>query len=93
MSNEPATYNAAAVGEVLKSVVGEIRKAYEFEMQRAYTAASPAVLMNAVDIELNFKSVMLTQQGWVLFGKDTKESTMEIRLATRITPPSLSAKP
>jgi hypothetical protein len=92
MANEPATYNAAAIGEVFKSVVGEIRKSYEFEMQRAYAAGSPAVLMNAVDIELSFKSVMLTQQGWVLFGKNTKESTMEIKLATRITPPSLPSE-
>lgn len=68
MANEPATYNAAAVGEVFKSVVEEIRKTYEFEMLRAHNAGSPAVLLNAVDIELNFKSVALTQEGWVLFG-------------------------
>lgn len=79
---EAASYSVPAIGEVFGGVVDQVRKVYESELNRGAAAG----LMNAVDIELNFKSAMLSQKGWVVFGKDTKEASMEIRLATRLIP-------
>jgi hypothetical protein len=50
----------------------------------------PSALVNAVDIELNFKSITISEKGLALFGKDSAQSHLEVRLATRITPPALA---
>jgi len=86
MDKEPAIYSAASIGDVFQSVVNEVRETYELEMRRTGDSHG-SVLINAVDIELNFKSIVLSEKGWVLFGKDSTQSQMEIRIATRITPP------
>lgn len=41
----------------------------------------------AVDVQIDFRAVTVSEKGVVLFGKKTTESQMEIRLATRIDPP------
>lgn len=88
MANEPAVYSAAAIGAVLESVINEIQKVYKHDISsKSSDQNQTTTLMSAVDIELNFKSVTLAEKGLAIFGKDTKESVMEIRLATRVTPP------
>ncbi len=42
----------------------------------------------AVDVQIDFRAVTVSEKGIALFGKKTTESQMEIRIATRITPPS-----
>lgn len=79
MSNAPAKYDAPPIGKVFESVIRQVREAYS-------TSDESGMSIQAVDIELNFKSVAIDEKGWALFGKDTKQSQMEIRLATRITP-------
>jgi hypothetical protein len=79
MANTAAKYDAPEIGKVFESVVQQISQAYSASDQSKMS-------IQAVDIELNFKSVAIAENGWVLFGKDTKESHMEIKLATRITP-------
>jgi hypothetical protein len=74
-----AKYDAPKIGDAFESVIQQVRQAYS-------TSDKSGMSIQAVDIELNFKSVAIAEDGWVLFGKDTKESHMEIRLATRITP-------
>lgn len=63
-----------------------LEDAYPLEFWRM--SPGPTALVNAVDIELTFKSVTINEKGWVLFGRDTDQSQMEIRLATRLTPPA-----
>lgn len=63
-----------------------LEDAYPLELWKAPPPSG--ALVSAVDIELNFKSVTISEKGWVLFGKDTDQSQMEIKLATRITPPA-----
>ena len=41
---------------------------------------------NAVDVELNFQSVALSEKGVPLFSKSSSQSQMQIRLATRVLP-------
>jgi hypothetical protein len=79
MAKDAAKYDAPEIGKVFESVVSQVSQAY-------LAATDSRVGIQAVDIELNFKSVNIAEDGWVLFGKDTKESHMEIRLATRIPP-------
>jgi len=75
-----------AVGEALKNVVKEVEHAYKSEMKG--DEKSPSVLMNAVDIEMNFKNVTVSSSGKLSLSKtNTESSTMEIRLATRFIPP------
>ena len=77
-----------AVGEALKNVVKEVEHAYKSEMKG--DEKSPSVLMNAVDIEMNFKNVTVSSSGKLSLSKtNTESSTMEIRLATRFLPPPL----
>jgi len=91
---KPATLNTGTIGEVFESVIDEIRKAYAHDISRSYDEGSSVALMNAVDIELNFKSLTIEKKRkWLVITRNTKESTMEIRLATRITPPSHGIKP
>jgi hypothetical protein len=42
---------------------------------------------NAVDVEINFQSVTIDKNGIPLFTKHTKESQIQLKLATRILPP------
>jgi hypothetical protein len=78
-----AKYAAPDIGKVFESVIQQVGQAY---------AARSGMDLQAVDIELNFKSISISEDGWVLFGKDTKESHMEIRLAARLTPDSAENK-
>jgi len=80
-----------AVGEALKNVVKEVEHAYKSEMKG--DEKSPSVLMNAVDIEMNFKNVTVSSSGKLSLSKtNTESSTMEIRLATRFLPPPQQQK-
>jgi hypothetical protein len=79
MSDHAANYDAPEIGKVFESVIQQVSQAY-------CAADQSRMSIQAVDIELNFKSVAIAENGWALFGKDTKESHMEIKLATRITP-------
>jgi hypothetical protein len=72
---------------VLQQVVKEVNEAHEELRRRTNIPDTALAQLGAVDVELNFKSLTLNEKGWVLFGKDTKESQLEIRLATRILPP------
>jgi hypothetical protein len=40
----------------------------------------------AVDVEVNFASVTINQKGIPLFVKNTTQSQMQIKLATRVVP-------
>jgi len=87
VSRAPATLEAPSIGDVLQQVVEEVNKAHAALDGKTEVGGTAQPRLGAVDVELNFKSVTLNEQGWILFGKDTQESQLEIRLATRILPP------
>ena len=44
----------------------------------------------AVDLEVHFRSLQIRKSGIPIFAPKVKESTMEIRLATRVRKPSVT---
>ena len=74
-SKAPALKKERQIGKVFNSIITDVK-----------TGMAESKHENAVDIELNFESVALSQKGIPLFTKDSKQSQMKIRLATRILP-------
>ena len=62
------------IGELFKNTITDVTKKV------------PKGLVGAVDIEVNFKALTLQQKGlsFIFSNTKTKESTVEIKLATRI---------
>ncbi len=82
----PTSLEAPSIGDVLRSVLEQIAAAHT-AMRAKPEQSKPTTQLGTVDLELNFKSVAVSEGGWLLFGKDSKESQLEIRLATRVEPP------
>lgn len=74
-SKTPALKKERQIGKVFNSIITDVK-----------TGMKESNHENAVDIELNFQSVALSQKGIPLFTKNSKESQMQIRLATRVLP-------
>ncbi len=68
------TIDAKAIVQVFDKVVGGIR-----------TTINDTNHNNAVDVKLEFKSINIDSKGILVWSKK-KESTMEISLATQVTP-------
>jgi hypothetical protein len=74
----PAITDQPAVSDIFAHAISDLSE-----------VMSQTHLKDAVDIELNFKSVTTDSNGVPLFTKHSTESTLEIRLATRLTPASM----
>jgi hypothetical protein len=73
----PAQNTGRRIAEVFKTMVNDLA----IEMDKAQHEF-------AVDMEIEFKSVTLDQRGIPLFSKSTTQSQLQIKIATRITPPA-----
>jgi hypothetical protein len=85
-SKDPTTLPAPTVGEVLECIVQQIATAHN-NLQQRRIKGDVSALLSAVDVEVTLRNITTSENGWVLFGKDSQESQMEIKLATRILPP------
>ena len=74
-SKAPVATKEHQIGKVFHSIIRDVK-----------TGMAESKHENAVDIELNFQSVALSQNGIPLFTKNSKQSQMQIRLATRVLP-------
>ena len=72
----PAKSSGSRIANVFKSIVNDLSN----EMAKAKHEFS-------VDIEIEFKSVTLDEKGIPLFTKSTTQSQLQIKMATRISPP------
>lgn len=75
MGKKVLTEKHQAVGEVFRSVVIDVRSSMISSKHEA-----------AVDIELNFNHVTISEKGVPLFTKKKEQNAMNIKLATRILP-------
>lgn len=73
----PAENTGRRIAEVFKSMINDLAA----EMDKAKHEF-------AVDMEIEFKSVTLDQKGIPLFTKSATQSQLQIKIATRITPPT-----
>lgn len=71
----PSEAGGRRIARVFSTLVSQI--------QDQATAVNHAA---AIDVELNFKSANMTEKGWIIFGKDSQQTGLEIRLATQILP-------
>ena len=74
-SKAPVATKEHQIGKVFGSIVNDVKNGMVESKHE-----------NAVDVELNFQSVALSQKGIPLFTKSSNQSQMQIRLATRVLP-------
>lgn len=74
--SKPAEVRTQAVRDAFQSVLRDTRAVVEEQG-----------LESPVDIEVTFRSLKVTEKGVWVFSKN-KEEQLEIRLATRVMPPS-----
>jgi len=74
-SKAPVAKKEHQIGKVFNSIITDVK-----------TGMVESKHENAVDIELNFQAVALSQKGIPLFTKNSNQSQMQIRLATRVLP-------
>jgi hypothetical protein len=72
--SNPAINSGKSISTVFQNMVNDL----VVEMNRANH-------QYAVDVEINFESVTINQKGIPLFTRNTTQSQMKIKLATRIT--------
>lgn len=75
LGKQAVTEKHPAVGTVFRSVVTDVRESMNQSQHQS-----------AVDIELNFNQVTISQKGIPLFTKKKEQNAMNIKLATRILP-------
>ena len=74
-SKAPVATKEHQIGKVFDSIINDVKNGMVESKHES-----------AVDIELNFQSVALSQKGIPLFSKNSKQSQMQIRLATQVLP-------
>jgi len=74
-SKAPVATKEHQIGKVFGSIVNDVKNGMVASKHES-----------AVDIELNFESVALSEKGIPLFSKSSNQSQMQIRLATRVLP-------
>ena len=75
MPRTPASRRADAIATVFHTMVTEVT-----EVTRRLGHKS------AVDLEINFRSLKVSERGFLIFSRETKESTLKLRLATQVLP-------
>jgi hypothetical protein len=74
------------MSKVITEKVPNVAKVFGDSLATVRTEMIKNVHNHAVDLEVNFQSVAISKKGLLVFSKKT-ESTISIKLATRITPP------
>ena len=72
---DPLVVKSGSIGDVFRRLVTDVDSVIEATGNKA-----------AVDIEVTFTAMTLDQSGIPLFSKKKSESTMQLKLATRVMP-------